>query len=194
MNVVADVGANVGDWTASYLAAAPQAEFYCFEPAMQTFRDLSTRFKAVERVHLVRAAVGRQSGSATLFHWGDSEENSLLQPESPDLTVAGEQVEVLTLDEFAQSKRIAKIDFLKTDTEGFDNEVLLGATGLLSRKQIDFVFAEVTLSRDDRRHSSFDSVTSNLSEYEYRPIGFYNVLRLGPPWRMYYLNALYTCL
>ena len=40
-------------------------------------------------------------------------------------------VQLTTLDEFVFSNRIKKIDFIKMDVEGFENDVILGATKVL---------------------------------------------------------------
>lgn len=37
----------------------------------------------------------------------------------------------MTLDEFAQQKNLSDVDFIKTDTDGFDFSILKGGTGLL---------------------------------------------------------------
>jgi hypothetical protein len=89
---------------------------------------------------------------------------------------------VMTLDEFAKSERIWQIDLLKIDTEGYDLEVLRGATRLLAEGAIKFVIAEVGFSPGDNRHVLFDDVRSLLIPFGYRLFGIYNqqLERSGP--------------
>ena len=58
--------------------------------------------------------------------------NSLRNAVSPEKGV-GETVNVTTLDAFAAEHDVARIDFLKVDTEGYEPEVLEGAKGTISR-------------------------------------------------------------
>lgn len=54
------------------------------------------------------------------------------------------EIDVYPLDELAQMYNTDKIRFWKIDVEGMENEVLQGANSLLSNKQIDALFIEVT--------------------------------------------------
>ena len=193
MTVIFDVGANVGDWTAQYLTHAPNATFYCFEPASETARELSRRMSPTSRVRVNKLAIGSAKGSATLYHGDQSVQNSLVAPVEGG-QLRSEQVEVDTLDEFAEVRGIAHIDFLKTDTEGFDHQVLQGAERLLGSRRIDFVLAEVNFAERDATHSNFATITGALGAHGYTPIGFYDVHWWGPPWFVTYMNVLYTCL
>ena len=193
LNVIFDVGANVGDWTAQYLPHAPNAKFYCFEPATETARALARRMSPTPRVLVSRLALGSAKGSATLYHADSSVQNSLLAPEGSVGESRSEQVQVDTLDEFTEEHGIARIDLLKTDTEGFDHQVLMGAERLLGGRRIDFVLVEVNFAERDQSHSSFATISRALGAHGYTPIGFYDVHWWGPPWFVTYMNVLYTC-
>jgi FkbM family methyltransferase len=193
LTVIFDVGANVGDWTAQYLTHAPNAKFYCFEPAAETARDLSRRMGQTPRVQVIQLAIGSANGSATLYHAAHSVQNSLVAPEGDAGQSVSEQVQVVTLDEFTDARGIAHIDLLKTDTEGFDHQVLMGADGLLGSRRIDFVLVEVNFAERDPSHSSFETISRALRAHGYTPIGFYDVHWWGPPWFVTYMNVLYTC-
>ena len=193
MQVVFDVGANVGDWTLDHLTHAPAATFYCFEPSADTFRSLSRTMRQRPRVHTVQAAVGGVSGVAQLHRIGSSVQYSLKAPGFEQGSAETEEVQVLTLDEFADAHGIKHVDLLKTDTEGYDAEVLSGAHRLLERKSNDFVFVEVNFVKGDAGHTDYDSIAGLLATYGYQPVGFYDVHLWGPPWFVTYLNVLFTC-
>ena len=192
MRVVFDVGANIGDWTLDHLAHAPAATFYCFEPSADTFRTLNGRVGHRPRVRTVQAAAGCVSGSAHLYRFGSSVQHSLVARAAEDGSTGTEEVRVLTLDEFADGHGIEHIDLLKTDTEGYDAEVLAGARRMLERKRIDFVFVEVNFAKDDAGHSNFDPIAALLGKHGYQPVGFYDVHLWGPPWFVMYMNVLFT--
>jgi FkbM family methyltransferase len=193
LQVIFDVGANVGDWTRDYLAHAPMATFYCFEPSADTFRTLNQRMGQRPRVRTVQAAAGDVSGTARLHRVGTSVQHSLNAPAPGEDGAETEDVRVVTLDEFAAAHGIEHIDLLKTDTEGYDAQVLAGACRLLQRKGIDFVFVEVNFAKSDAGHTDFDSIAALLGGHGYQPVGFYDVHLWGPPWFVMYLNVLFTC-
>ena len=64
---VFDVGANIGEWTASMLQVAGNRSIsiYAFEPCSATYAQLAERVKC-PHVELVPSACGRQSGIATM--------------------------------------------------------------------------------------------------------------------------------
>jgi FkbM family methyltransferase len=194
MQIVFDVGANVGDWTRDYLPYAPSATFYCFEPTADTFRTLSRRMAQRPRVRTIQAAAGALSGTAPLHRIGTSVQHSLNAPASEQAGAATETVQVVTLDEFATAHGIEHIDLLKTDTEGYDAEVLAGAHRMLESKRIDFVFVEVNFAKGDAGHSDFDAIAALLGKHGYQPVGFYDVHLWGPPWFVMYMNVLFTCI
>jgi FkbM family methyltransferase len=192
MRVVFDVGANVGDWTQDYLALAPMATFYCFEPSAGTFQALSRRIGTHPRVRTVRTAAGSATTTTRLHKVGSSVQYSLKAPTQGGEEVETEEVQVLTLDDFADAQRITHLDFLKVDTEGYDAEVLAGADRLLSRQMVDFVFVEVNFAQGDVTHTHFDAIAAPLGRHGYQPIGFYDVHLWGPPWFVMYMNVLFT--
>ena len=83
-----------------------------------------------------------------------------------------EEVQMETVDHFAFLHRIGMIDLLKTDTEGYDAEVLKGGESYLHDGKIFLILVEVGFSEADRQHSSFDAVRRLLKDYEI--VGFYD--------------------
>jgi len=49
-----------------------------------------------------------------------------------------------TLDEFCHSEKIAKVNFLKVDVEGFERAVFQGATRLLRERRVDCICFEIS--------------------------------------------------
>jgi len=69
-----------------------------------------------------------------------------------------------TLDQFAKEKSIDFIHILKSDTQGYDFEVLKGASGLLANQKIGFVHFEFIFSNMYANLPPFEEVFGFLSE------------------------------
>jgi len=141
---VADVGANVGAWTAALLAAAPTATVHAFEPSSVAYETLDRRLGSQPSVQLYRTAVGSTEGTATL--WADFAGSGLgsLQQRRLDhfgkTMNASEEVRVTTLDSWAASTGVSPV-LLKMDVEGRELDVLAGASNVLrSVKVAQFEF------------------------------------------------------
>ena len=132
---VFDVGANIGDWTASMLQVAGIRNIciYAFEPCSATFAQLSERIKCPQ-VARVRAACGRQSGTAIMsVFFPGAGINTLIRDASAAST---EEIRVISVDEYCSVNSISSITLLKIDAEGYDFEVIAGAQHMLTTKAI----------------------------------------------------------
>jgi FkbM family methyltransferase len=134
-----DVGANVGDWAMMFASRAAQPQRgILIDPHPQAVERLGERVRSagIEGLEVVQAAVGDKAGRAT-FHaeqyCGETSgfySAALLRPATPI------EVEVVRLDDLAESRGLAEIDMLKIDAEGHDARVLLGAERLLRRNAV----------------------------------------------------------
>jgi FkbM family methyltransferase len=140
IQVVVDVGANVGEYSDFASRLLPEARVFSIEPAMTTFRDLEKRLGSRPNVRCARLAISSVRGNATLHHVrGLSGLSSLTQRDLLEHGIEQSHVETvptLTLDEFADQQEIRDIDVLKIDVEGHEMEVLTGAQGLIGRRAV----------------------------------------------------------
>lgn len=137
--VVFDIGANIGDWTAALLLAAPRASVTCFEPSQAAFSQLSERFANRANVELVPLAVGKTPGTARL--WADEPGSGLASLTRRRLDhfeidfSSSEPVTVVSLDNWcAGSSRVP--DLIKLDVEGHELDVLAGAAAAVARSLV----------------------------------------------------------
>ena len=56
-------------------------------------------------------------------------------------------VDVTTIDNYCRDYGIERIDILKSDTQGFDLEVLKGASRLLDQHRIHLVYVEIVFGK-----------------------------------------------
>ncbi len=173
--VVFDVGANVGQTVEKIKACLPLAEIHSFEPSPATFellRNNSARFRGV---HLWNYGVGASNAKLPFHENTHSDMSSFL--EMTDLgwgqSMGTTLVEVVTLDEFCAKHGLTGIHILKSDTQGYDFEVLKGAAGLMARNQINLIFFEVMFSEMYRGSASFDQIFRFLLDHNFALVTFY---------------------
>jgi FkbM family methyltransferase len=138
---VADVGANVGRWSESMLAAASKAgretdlRLHAFEPDSRAFARLAEALDGTPAV-LSRTALSDRQGTL-LFHvvGPAAGTNSLYRVPGANQT-APEEVATITLDSYAEQSGVARFALVKIDAEGHDLAVLRGARDLLADHRI----------------------------------------------------------
>lgn len=143
-NHVWDIGANRGEWTAQLLdllAANPRrgepVHIHLFEPDSSAYEFVSSRpFSAADGAttdyHPI--AVSSQAGTTRFNQIKPMLGiNSLVRPfEYDDNALRSFDVPVTTIDAHARSTDVDRIGLIKSDTEGNDFEVLLGASATLA--------------------------------------------------------------
>jgi len=131
-----DVGANSGFVALSQCQEHPILSAVCFEPHPKTFSILQKNIALNQlnsRIRSVHAAVGAHSGTCYLRIREDSSMGTvepMPQIESPNRNSV--QVPLIALDDFSRQHGIWP-DLIKIDVEGFELEVLRGATECLRR-------------------------------------------------------------
>lgn len=152
--LIIDGGAHRGGSVSAFSLFAPQAEFHCFEPDPILTNELRTTFRGRTNVNIVESALGRSSGQASFNINASRPTNSLLpaaegiQADLQALCQVVDQVEVqvVSIDEYCETRSIARVDILKLDLQGYDYEALRGAERTLetvSVVQVEVLFTEI---------------------------------------------------
>lgn len=135
-----DVGANVGNWSREFASRMPGiARGIAFEPSPATAAELRNRLANYEGVEILECAVGERSGEATFYAETNCGETSSLIQNHSQINAKPLLVRVSTLDTEITERKIASVDFLKIDAEGFDFHVLRGCEDSLNNHKIDVI-------------------------------------------------------
>lgn len=173
-----DVGANVGQTVGHLRAHLPAATIHAFEPFEAPLAALRDRFGGDAGVHIERLALGSIPQRLQVVPHVDSQQSSLHGAAVQAPGAAAQSIEVETVDRFCEQRGIDRVDILKSDTEGFDLEVLRGATRLLRARRIGFVYVEVGFSDRDAQHTPYSAVLEHLQQFGFRPLGLYETYPL----------------
>ena len=129
--LAADIGGNVGEYTAELRRRHPALEVHVFEPSSTNVARLRTRFGGDPKVILVPSAVSDAPGEATLF--ADESGSGMGSLANRDLAHRGlafqaqETVPVIRFEDYwTQSMGRRPLDIVKLDIEGFELAALNG--------------------------------------------------------------------
>jgi FkbM family methyltransferase len=128
-----DVGANVGDTVLLLESNCPGmiGSFYCVEGDLDFARYLRHNVGEFKHATLIVALLSSAEGR----------ERELLRTHAGTASAQGVgQAAARTLDSLLIQERSGRIDVLKTDVDGFDGKVLLGAKQLLEADQPAVIF------------------------------------------------------
>lgn len=138
---VADVGANVGRWSAAMLATASQAgrepdlRLHAFEPDSRAFARLTKALDGTS-ARLSKTALSDRQGTSLFHVVAPAAGTNSLYPVPGATETVQEKVATTTLDSYAEQSGIARFALVKIDAEGHDLAVLHGAGALLAERRI----------------------------------------------------------
>ena len=187
-----DIGANTGQTAEKFARYFPDSDIYVFEPVKNSYQQLLQNIAHLDNVKSFQCAMGAKEESVILYHRTNSEWNSINSAvNKKENSTSSETVNVTTVDDFMQVQKIDRIHFLKSDTEGFEMEVVEGAKKALSDHKIDFIYIEVGFDIADKQHTYFGIVKTTLEKYRYHFSGFFECAH-GSNFQLDYANALFT--
>lgn len=142
-DTVWDVGANVGVYAAQFVGRGA-ANVVCFEPAPAALEILRRRFdetpQSVNPVRIVPVALSKGRGTALFSADGASPNNQI---GGTDASKASIEIQVRRADEALAEFGLPQPNVAKIDVEGYELEVVEGASKVLSSRDLRSVFIEV---------------------------------------------------
>ena len=145
IDLVLDVGANVGQFGVSLRQTGYGGRIVSFEPMKAAFAMLQRTASKDALWTCYNVALGDNDGTAIINVSANSHSSSLLavNPRSlqiePSIGYIGqEQITVRRLDGlFEQIAKPENVTYLKIDTQGYELKVLAGAAGVINRTRDD---------------------------------------------------------
>ena len=146
--VTFDVGANIGQTIEAISTALPNAIIHAFEPLPSAFAHLRQKYRQNRNIHLNNMALGAQPGQLELMENSLPMMSSFLEPGKDWFGKIERRtpVDVGTIDDYCAKHSIRRIDLLKSDTQGFDLEVLNGGAKMLAEGRVRLIYLEIIIS------------------------------------------------
>jgi FkbM family methyltransferase len=182
-----DVGANVGDFTASASEECPNLQAVCFEPVTSTFEALQRKFDGNGAVTIHNSALSNENVQAKMYVGRSNVLCSLEKYSSEGDHAYGisdssltETVYCRTLDSFALDPGGRRV-LMKVDVLGHEEKTLAGATATLSL--VDVAIIECSFANEyEDIPPSFASVIHSLAAAGPYPVIFQEY---GRTWSTY---------
>jgi FkbM family methyltransferase len=176
--VVFDVGGNIGQSVQQFRRDFGNPEIYSFEPGEQAFEKLTKNTQGVAGVHVANSGMGAVRETRTFIENELSDMSSFFEPgeDAWGKVTRRRALELDTVDDYCNRAGISQIDILKSDTQGYDLEVLRGASRMLSEKRIALIYLEVTFSRIYQGSPRFDEVYGFLADHGMALVSFYDMI------------------
>jgi FkbM family methyltransferase len=154
----------------------PEAKIYAFEPSKNCFNVLKEK-NNVTNVSIHNLAMGSSCGHLEFNEYSWDQLNSFLKRAYGSAKIVETYlVEVATVDEFCKKNKISAINLLKTDTEGYELNVLKGASEMMKHNKIQFVYIEIFFNENYVGQSSFGDIYNFLLENRFELVRFYDIL------------------
>ena len=200
-----DVGAHHGesvqslkDWN------LVSARCFAFEPNRNNFKTLKSRVGGISddafSCELLEYGVGATSRVETFTETRASAVGGMLVPvdgldarvPSGDHQIVDEyEVKLVAIDDFIESRSVERIDFLKIDTEGYDLEVLKGASSALTKGLIKVILTEAFFVNYRQGQCFYWDIAKYLHDFGFSFVNFFDTRNTSQD-RIYTGNALWV--
>lgn len=164
---IVDVGSSHGIWSHTASKFFKEASYILIDPLMTKYEQAARDFylKQIPNSQLLELAVSNQNGKTTFQVSPDLYGSSLLNP-ADYRTYETVEVEVLTLDQIAETYQVKGRGILKLDVQCAEHIVLEGAKTFL--KQVDAIVVELSLVRYDAKALVFLEMLNLLDSLGFR--------------------------
>ena len=169
IEVAIDVGSHKGEFIDELLLKLKKVkEIHAFEPQKEIFKELQYKYKNKKKINLNNFAQASKKGEAILNINKLRSASSIrifnkkslwykfrnLLISEKNSVVLKKKIKVNTIDNYFNLRNISSVDLLKIDVEGYELEVLKGATKNMSN--IKYIVVEFT------RNNAFQNYNSKL--------------------------------
>lgn len=188
IDVIIDVGANRGEFAHDLIKSGFSGTILSFEPVPATFEKLSKTAAQFESWHCFKLALGEANSTATIHTHNEDVFSSILSPSDFGRTryqtlktSQNIEIEVRRLDavlsDLIQNKTIDEkfCAFLKVDTQGYDLNVIHGASGFMD--QIKMLQTEASIKAIYDGAPSYIDTLKVLQDLNFNPCAFNVVSR-----------------
>ena len=166
---IIDCGANIGEFTLSFIEKYPNSKIFSFEPSPNEFSILQKNTLKYDNIECFNTALGESSKEAEFYISTDTADSSLIEPAFYTKKIT---VKVKKLDDFYKDINIKTIDLIKIEAEGGEPEVLLSGKNIL--KNTKFVSVDWGPERGIEEENTLNKVSNILFALNFEMVVCYD--------------------
>ena len=161
-DVVIDCGANYADlWLTLKHHIAPE-NYITFEPGQ---REHLSIVQNAPKAKANNIGLGAQNETITLYVNEGDADSSFIEPTSYNGTL---EIQTVTLDHYLSTNKIERVKLFKLEAEGFEPEILSGATEVLNR--IEYVAIDGGYERGVSQEQTFTHQANLLAAHSFEMV------------------------
>ena len=177
-DVFIDIGSHQGEFISRFLNNKRINKIYSFEPNIFLFRNLLKKFRLNKKIELSNNALGENKAIKKLFLSNLTYNSSMSKFNkkskylkfknlilNENVNQSFSKVKQITFDQYFKSKKI-KNSFLKLDVEGYEYNVLRGASYKV--KDVKYILIENQFS--NQYQNNFDKIKKLLKKNNFKLI------------------------
>ena len=167
--LIFDVGADDGSSCERYSKLFKNPIIHAFEPRSDQFEIIKSKFDNKKNIIPNNFAVGSRVEIKKFNQINGGGRSSFLRSTVDNLSNQIQiDVQVTTIDEYVNKNNLKRINLLKIDTQGYEDEVLKGAKKTLESKNIDIIEIELIIGNMYEKTLSFNEIENLIYPYGYK--------------------------
>ena len=180
--VCIDIGANKGQTIDKLITIFNSPYIYAFEPSTEVFKELHETYSNSE-IKIINVAMGSHEGKKEFINYRTPELSSFLEFDKSrnvfrsQKEINREIVQVETIDNFLKKEKIDIVHLLKSDTQGYELEVLKGAINSLRDGKIKNILVELNFIPMYDKQANYQEIIAFCEDLGFRLINFYEIVR-----------------
>lgn len=173
-----DVGANNTAYSRMVKEVFPEAAACLIEPQQEMLPHLENFAATFAHTVFFLAGAGAKKGKLTLTVWDDLAGSSFLPGPDEKLREIDKQreIDIITIDDLINERKIEMPQFIKLDVQGFELEVLKGASKAFGETEV-FILEVSLFASDSPDMPVFAEVVNFMAERDYVVYDFPGFLR-----------------
>lgn len=190
--VLFDVGANSGEYALMLNSFFPSSTVHAFEPIPDMHQKIINNIRNHSGIQAHQIAFGDQKGELPIFlNQEETKLASLVTYRGNSAEEMSIMVPVNTIDDFCTENEINHIDLLKIDVEGYELNVLRGASKMISEGKIyciQFEFGGTMIDSKTYFKNIYDLLNEHFLIHRILKHGLYPITQYHPHLEIFHFS------
>ena len=140
VDIIIDVGANIGATSVFFSLNYPKSTIFAFEPVSETYDILLKNTESFKNIFSYKCAITDKNDLQKIYIDEDLLGRSSLIKDHRNMNITyTENIKTMNLNNFLKENNISKIDILKIDCEGSEKDILNSIKNILSKVAIIYI-------------------------------------------------------